>query len=327
MLAAATTQSDHPNYGRRGTADYLKYGYVPLDYHESVNHTTDYAYSDFCISQVAKILGNSEIADKYASQSLNYKNVFDKETGHMRAKDKEGNFRPGFKNTSWGLDYAEGSAYQNGFAVYHDFAGLITEYGGADKFLNKLIDLCNSEPKFDVKGYGFEIHEMSEMAAVDFGQMAISNQPSFHLPYLFNYAGAPAHAQVLLKQLMAHLFNSGFDGYPGDEDNGSMSGWYVFSALGFYPVTPGSGHYVLGIPFLDEATIQLGNGKSLTIETTGNVPQNSFVADLSLNGETYDKLEISHEDLVKGAHLAFRLGLVPPNKNYTAQQLPYSLSK
>jgi len=327
MLAAATKKSASSNYGRQGTEDYLKYGYVPLDYHESVNHTQDYAYSDFCISKVAGVLGNTDIEQEYEQQSLNYKNIFDHETGFMRAKDKEGNFRPGFRDTSWGLDYAEGSAWQNGFAVYHDFQGLINEYGSKEEFFHKMTELCNTPPKFDVKGYGFEIHEMSEMAAVDFGQVAISNQPSFHLPYLFNYAGQPASSQVVLKQLMTNLFHSGFEGYPGDEDNGSMSGWYVFSSMGFYPVTPGSGQYVLGIPLFDEVTLHLPDGKTLEVRTHQNAPHANFVKGVELNREAYTKLYLDHGELMKGGSLAFTLGLAPVLRTYAQDELPFSVSK
>lgn len=327
MLTAATTQSKTNIYGRQGTLDYLKYGYVPSNYHESVNHTLDYAYSDYCISRVAEVLGKTEIAEQYRQSALNYRNIFDKETGFMRAKDKDGQFRPGFSDTSWGLDYAEGSAWQNSFAVYQDFEGLIQAYGSKDRFFNHLTELCNKAPDFDVKGYGFEIHEMSEMAAVDFGQVAISNQPSFHIPYMFNYVGQPASAQVVIKQIMTNLFNSGFDGFPGDEDNGSMSGWYVFSSMGFYPVCPGSGEYVLGIPLFDSVTIELPNGKQMNIHTDNNNPQSNFVANVALDGEDYTKLYVKHEDIMDGKTLDFRLGLAPSFRQYESEEIPFSISK
>jgi len=327
MLAAATTQSEDSNYGRQGTKDYLQYGYVPLDYHESCNHTQDYAYSDFCISQVAKTIGNKEVADFYEKQSLNYRNIFDKETGFMRAKDKAGNFRPDFSEFSWGLDYAEGSAWQNSFAVYHDFQGLINEYGSKDIFFQKMTDLYNTPPHFDVKGYGFEIHEMSEVAAIDFGQAGISNQPSFHIPYLFNYVGQPASSQVVLKQLMTHLFDASFTGFPGDEDNGSMSGWYIFSSMGFYPVTPGTGEYVLGIPLFDEVKIHLPNKEQFVISTYENAPHANFVKQVEIDGQLHTKLFVTHSEIIKGGQLAFTLGLAPTYRTYTSEELPFSVSK
>lgn len=327
MLKSATTQSEMSIYGRQGTLDYLKYGYVPNHHHESVNHTLDYAYSDYCISRVTDVLGDAELAEKYRQSSLNYRNIFDQETGFMRAKDQHGQFRPDFKDTSWGLDYAEGSAWQNSFAVYHDFEGLIQAYGSKERFFDKITELCNKAPDFDVKGYGFEIHEMSEMAAVDFGQLAISNQPSFHIPYLFSYVGQPASSQVVIKQLLTNLFNSGFDGFPGDEDNGSMAGWYVFSSMGFYPVCPGSGEYVLGIPLFDSVTIELPNGKQMQIHTDNNNPQSNFVTSVKLNDEEYTKLYIKHDDIMAGKTLDFQLGLAPSYRQYEQDEIPFSISK
>lgn len=327
MLTAATTQSEKNCYGRQGTLDYIKHGYVPSSYHESVNHTLDYAYSDYCISRVADVLGKPDMADHYRQSALNYSNIFDAETGFMRAKDQNGQFRPDFNDTSWGLDYAEGSAWQTSFAVFQDFQGLIEAYGSKERFFDKITELCNKAPDFDVRGYGFEIHEMSEMAAIDYGQLAISNQPSFHIPYLFSYVGQPASSQVVIKQLMTNLFNSGFNGFPGDEDNGSMSGWYVFSSMGFYPVCPGSNEYVLGIPLFDSVTIELPNGKQMHIYTDNNNPQSNFVANVQLEGQDYTKLYITHDDILEGKSLSFRLGLAPSYRSYEAEELPFSISK
>jgi predicted alpha-1,2-mannosidase len=327
MLKAATTQSEQTCYGRQGTLDYIKYGYVPSNYHESVNHTLDYAYSDYCISRVAELLDKTDLADKYRESALNYRNIFDSEIGFMRAKDQNGQFRTDFNDTSWGRDYAEGSAWQNGFAVFQDFQGLIDAYGSKERFFDKITELCNKKPDFDVLGYGFEIHEMSEMAAIDFGQVAISNQPSFHIPYLFNYVGQPGSSQVVIKQILTHLFNSGFDGYPGDEDNGSMAGWYVFSSMGFYPVSPGSNEYVLGIPLFDQVTIELPNGKQMQIRTDNNNPQSNFVSNVKLAGQDYTKLFITYEDIMEGKTLDFRLGLAPTYRDYKPEELPFSISK
>lgn len=325
MKKAASTQSTNPNYGRQGTNDYLKYGYVPLNYHESVNHTLDYAYSDFCIGQVAEIL-NDKDAEYYKMQALNYKNIFDKDSGFMRPKDSEGSFKKTFDSHRWGQDYAEGSAWQSSFAVFQDFNGLINEYGGKDIFTKKLIDLCNQKPLFNVDGYGFEIHEMSEMAAIEFGQVAISNQPSFHYPYLFSYAGKPEMAQPLVKQLMTECFNDSPKGYPGDEDNGSMAAWYIFSSLGFYPVTPASGEYVIGMPLVKNADIVLSNGNTLHIETSANHPQQLFINDIKRNDDSYSALFFNHDDLMSGGTISFDLGIVPNPKQYEKTDFPFSLS-
>lgn len=244
----------------------------------------------------------------------------------MRAKDKNGGFRPDFSEFSWGLDYAEGGAWQNSFAVYHDFQGLINEYGSKEAFFQKITDLYNTPPTFDVKGYGFEIHEMSEVAAIDFGQSGISNQPSFHIPYLFNYVGQPASSQVVLKQLMTNLFDHGFTGFPGDEDNGSMSGWYVFSSMGFYPVTPGTGEYVLGIPLYDEVKINLPDGKQFVVNAHQNAPHANFVKDVKLNGASHTHLFVKHNDIVAGGQLDFTIGLAPTYREYQQEQLPFSVS-
>lgn len=327
MKKAATVQSENRNYGRQGTIDYLKYGYVPSDYHESVNHTLDYAYSDFCISQVAQSVGADEDQKYYQKQALNYKNIFDEETGFMRAKDKNGQFRENFLDIRWGRDYAEGSAWQSSFAVYQDFLGLIACYGSKKRFEETLVRLCNQKPRFNVDGYGFEIHEMSEMAALEFGQLAISNQPSFHYPLLFSYIGKPWMAQPLLKQLMTQTFNASPNGYPGDEDNGSMAGWYVFNSLGFYPVTPGSGEYVIGMPLVKKAVLKLSNGNELTIQAGPNLPQHQFVHALKRNEAGHQQLFFKHEDLMDGGTIDFQLGIVPNIQEVSAADLPYSLSK
>ena len=325
MKKAATVQSESSNYGRQGTLDYLKYGYVPSNYHESVNHTLDYAYSDFCISQVGQTLADSEVAH-YQTQALNYQNIFDPETGFMRPKDTAGQFKPNFSSHRWGGDYAEGSAWQSSFAVYQDFAGLIEQAGGQQTFTQKLIELCNQDPAYQVDGYGFEIHEMSEMAAIEFGQLAISNQPSFHYPYLFSYVGKPEMAQPLIKQLLTQCFNASTEGYPGDEDNGSMAGWYVFNSLGFYPVTPGSGEYVIGMPLVKKAQLHLSNGQTLTIQAPRNLPQQQFIHEIQYNETDHTNLYFTHEELMAGGSITFDLGIVPNPKEYAPAAYPFSLS-
>lgn len=326
MIKTATVKSGDSVYGRLGIEEYNKLGYVSTEVSESVNQTLDYAYSDFCISQTAALLKDKrETAERFKKTSLNYRNLFDQETGFMRGKDAQGTFRSDFYPDRWGFDYTEGSAWQNSFGVYHNFQDLIDSYESEKVFLNRLTELCNIEPSFEVGSYGFEIHEMSEFMAVDYGQLAISNQPSFHLPYLFNYVGKPASTQVVVKQLMTGLFNSGFEGFPGDEDNGSMAGWFVFSSMGFYPVTPGSGEYVLGIPLFDEVTIQLPNDKTWKIETENNTPQANFVTAVHKNQQEYNKLFLTHADLLNGGKFAVQLGLAPVYKEITIADRPYSL--
>ncbi|WP_246287264.1 GH92 family glycosyl hydrolase [Lacticaseibacillus absianus] len=277
MIHGAETISDDPKYGREGLAEYLALGYVPADIGESVNKTLDYAYSDWLISVVAAHLGETELQAKYAARSQNYRHLFDPAVKLMHPKDRNGAFTPDFNPTTWGNGFTEGSAWQNSFAVYQDWPGLIDLTGGKPAFIKHLHHLVNQAPSYQVGGYGQTIHEMRELAALDFGQLAISNQPSFHLPYLFTLAGDAPGTELTVKQLLLTAFNAGPAGYPGDEDNGSMSSWYLFSSLGFYPVTPGSGEYVLGIPFFDQVTLHLPNGRLLTLTTAKNHDHLQFV--------------------------------------------------
>lgn len=323
MIHAASHESKNPHYGRRAVEDYLQYGYVPNHYGESVNQTLDNAYSDYCIAQLASYCHRPQDASDYLSRSYNYRNLFDSKTGFMRGRDTSGNFEEPFLSHRWGGAYTEGSAWQNSFGVYHDIQGLVNLYGGKTVFSQKLDALVNQTPQFDVGSYGFEIHEMSEMAAIDFGQMAISNQPSFHIPYLYSYADQPSSGQVLLRQLMTHCFNNHF---PGDEDNGSMSAWYLFSALGFYPVCPGSLEYVIGIPLIDHARIRLSNGNTFRVTTHNNHPQCNFIQHVSFNGEPYHQKVLPHDLIMNGGHLEFTLGIVP-NHNWFNSDDPYSVTQ
>lgn len=325
LIEEATVAPTDSKFGRRGVKEMLEHGYVTNEELENVNQTQDNAYSDFCIRQIAKILDNKEVKEDFEEKALNYRNLYDSDTGFMRGKDAEGNFSENFIAEDWGFDYTEGSAWQNGLAIFHNFQDYIELMGGEDCFLEHLTNLANKDPYFEIGNYGMEIHEMSELAVADFGQIAISNQPSFHLPYLFNYVGKPEYTQLLVKQLCTHAFTTGFDGYPGDEDNGSMSGWYIFSMLGFYPVTPGTTEYTLGIPQFDKSTIHLPEGKEFVITTKNNHPQHNFIQKLDLNKDTYDNLYINHEDIMAGGKLDAKLGLVPSINQFNKSQLPYSM--
>lgn len=245
MLHHANNESDDPRYGRNGALSYLKYGYVPRDEQkESVNLTLDAAYGDFCIAEVARVLGHDEIIDEYTARSKNYKNLFDRESGFMRGKDKSGKMAEGFDPISWGGEYTEGSAWQNSFTVPHDPEGLADLYGGRAELIKKLDELFAAPPSFRVGGYNQEIHEMTEMAAADFGQMAISNQPSFHIPFLYAALGEQGKTDYWVERLAREAFNSSDAGYPGDEDNGSMSAWYIFASLGMYRLCPGKTEWI-----------------------------------------------------------------------------------
>ncbi len=238
MIHHANQKGNEPRFGRRGIEEYKKLGYVPCDlYKESVNLTLDASYGDWCISELIKLLGTNDPYLEYLERSRNYRNIFDKKTGFMRGRTSSGEFEEGFDPTSWGGSYTEGSAYQSSHFVPHDIDGLCELYGGKDELIKKLDEIFDTPPTFRVFGYGGEIHEMSEMASVDFGQCAISNQPSFHIPYLYAYLGKPEKTHYWVSRMCAELFTR--DSYPGDEDNGSMSAWYILSTLGMYPLCAG----------------------------------------------------------------------------------------
>ena len=310
MIETATKSDPKAINGRHGLSQYQELGYLSTDYHESVCHTLDYAYSDFCISTCAAKLGQEELAQNYAHYSKNYQNLFDPETGYMRARDVDGNFRPDFSPYSWGRDYAECSAVQASLGVLHDISGLSQLMGGKEAFSNYLLKACQSLPLFETTGYGYEIHEMSEMATAPFGQLAISNQPSFHIPYLFRYSNVPQYTSLLIKTLRQKAFRAGWDAYPGDEDNGSLSAWYVWSALGLYPTCPGKASYDLGIPYFDHLRVYLAQeDKWLDIRTQQNHKHFHFVQNCLLDGK--EKQSISHQGLLNAKTLEFNLGWLP----------------
>ena len=260
MLHHANNEAEDRRYGRNGAKAYKKYGYVPKNLQkESVNLTLDAAYGDWCIATVARELGYEDIYKEYIKRADNYKNIFDPETGFMRGRDEDGNMSEGFDPCIWGGDYTEGSAWQNSFWVPHDIEGLCSLYGGRNKLIKKLDELFCEPPVYRVHGYGGEIHEMTEMAAVDFGQCAISNQPSFHIPYLYAYLGEGKKCRDVVEKMCNELFSAEY-GYPGDEDNGSMSAWYIFSCIGMYPICPGKDEYVHVEPLFEKIKI---NGRKI----------------------------------------------------------------
>ena len=310
MIETATKADPKAINGRHGLSQYQELGYLSTDYHESVSHTLDYAYSDFCISTCAAKCDQEELAQTYARYSKNYQNLFDPETGYMRARDVDGNFRPDFSPYSWGRDYAECSAIQASLGVLHDISGLSQLMGGKEAFTNYLLKACQSLPLFETTGYGYEIHEMSEMATAPFGQLAISNQPSFHIPYLFRYSNYPQYTSLLIKTLRQKAFRSGWDAYPGDEDNGSLSAWYVWSALGLYPTCPGKATYDLGIPLFDHLRVYLaGKNQWLDVRTQQNHEHFHFVQDCQLDGKEVQS--IGHKNLLDAQSLDFTLGWLP----------------
>lgn len=313
MLETASKADPLGINGRHGLAQYQELGYLSTDHHESVSHTLDYAYSDFCIASCAKKLENIEIAETYKAASQNYRQLFDAETGYMRARDNQGNFHPDFSPYSWGRDYAECSAIQATLGVLHDIPGLIQLMGGKETFSNYLLKACQDAPLFETTGYGYEIHEMSEMsemATAPFGQIAISNQPSFHIPYLFRYSDYPDYTALLIKTLRQKAFHPSWEAYPGDEDNGSLSAWYIWSTLGFYPTCPGKPSYDLGIPLFDHLRVYLAKeNKWLDIHTEQNHSHFNFVKECRLDKTLVSTIQ--HQDLLKAEQLTFTLSWLP----------------
>lgn len=222
---------------------------------ESVNLTLDGAYCDWCIAVTAKALGRDELVPEYLKRSKNYVKLFDPETGFMRARDSAGNFKTGFDPFAWGSEYCEGGAWQTSFFVPHDLEGLAALHGGREKLQSKLDELMTVEPRYRVVHHPREIHEMTEMGLVDFGQCAISNQPCFHIPFMFAALGAQEKTDKLVARIINELFAPTTEGFPGDEDNGSMGAWYVFAALGIYPICPGNTELVRCKPSVKSAVI------------------------------------------------------------------------
>ena len=264
MLKHATTNAPESRYGRNGAESYCRLGYVPYDEQkESVNLTLDAAYGDWCIAEIASVLGKTDIEEEYRQRAKNYKNLFDPASGFMRARDSKGEFRPGFSSVGWGRDYTEGSAWQNSFAVPHDIEGLAALYGGKDKLEAKIDELFATPPEYNIVGYDCEIHEITEMAAADFGQCAISNQPSFHIPYIYSELGKPEKTAYWVRRLCEEAFSFEDDGFPGDEDNGTMAIWYIFGLLGFYPFCPGRADFVKGVKQVEKAYI---HGREIDVD-------------------------------------------------------------
>jgi predicted alpha-1,2-mannosidase len=293
-------------YGRQGIEYYLKLNYVPANrIDQAAVETSDAAYGDFCIAQVAKALGKHEDYASFMKRSENWRNLFDAKTGFLRGKNEDGSWVEPFDPFTWGSPYEEGAAWQHRWDVPHNLPALIEAMGGKQKAVAALDEMLALPAKFNVGVYGREIHEMSEMAAVKFGQYAHSNQPVHHVLYVFAAAGRPDRTQYWARKVMQELYT--VDTFPGDEDTGSMAAWFVFSALGFYPLCPGKPEYTLGSPLFERATLHLPGGKTLTIEAEGNSASTPFVRNVRLNGEALSQPSIEHSAVTKGGKLAFSM--------------------
>ena len=316
--------------GRLGHEYYNTLGYVPYDVkiNENVARTLEYAYDDWCIYKFGKALGKSEKELKpFLARAYNYKNVFDPETKLMRGRNKDGKFQTPFSPLKWGDAFTEGNSWHYTWSVFHDPQGLINLMGGKQNFNHMLDSVFNVPPLFDDSYYGGVIHEIREMQIMNMGNYAHGNQPVQHMIYLYGYSGQPWKTQYWIREVMDKLYNAHPDGYCGDEDNGQTSAWYVFSAMGFYPVCPGSNQYVLGVPYFDKLTLHLENGKSLTITAKGNSDDTRYVNAMTLNGETYNHNYLTHDAVMNGGNIVFDMSKTPNTQRGTlAEDVPYSLS-
>ena len=313
--------------GRLGYEYYNKLGYVPYDIkiNESVARTLEYAYDDWCIYQLGKSLGKSEKELKpFRKRAMNYRNVFDKESGLMRGRLQNGQFQSPFNPLKWGDAFTEGNAWHYTWSVFHDPQGLINLMGGKERFNEMLDSVFLLPPVFDNSYYGFTIHEIREMQVMNMGNYAHGNQPIQHAIYLYGYSGQPWKSQYWIRQVMDRLYTPTPDGYCGDEDNGQTSAWYVFSAMGFYPVCPGTGQYVLGTPYFKSMKLHLENGKQVNILSEG---KGCYVDAMSVDGKEYGHNYLEIEQLRKGANIVYCLSESPNQVRGTQKEdAPYSFS-
>ena len=317
-----------PANGRDGWKEYYQLGYVPYPkYRESTAKTLEYAYDDFCGYQLATQTGNQFFVDVFSRNMYNYRNVYDKSSGFMRGRGEQGEWTKNFDPVEWGGPFTEGNAWHYQWSVFQDTQGLINLIGGNKAFTKKLDSVFSGPNTVKTGTYGGMIHEMTEMVMANMGQYAHGNQPIQHMVYLYNYANEPWKAQYHARNVMAKLYDATENGYPGDEDQGQTSSWYVLSALGFYSVTPGVDEYVFGSPAFEKTSINLENGKKFTIIANGNSKDNVYIQSAMLNGKPYTKNFIRHEDIVKGGTLTFEMGPKPnTGRGLLAEDKPFSLT-
>ena len=297
-------------WGRRGIESYLKLGYDAADQvDQSVAETTDAAYGDFCIAQVAKAAGHAQDAAMFTKRSENWRHMFDEKTRFFRGKKADGSWLTPFDPITWGDPYVEGAAWQHRFDVPHNVPALMEAYGGAKPFTEALEQMLAVAPDFNIGVYGREIHEMSEMAAVNFGQYAHSNQPVHHVLYLFAAAGRADRTQYWVRRVLNELYSEA--AFAGDEDTGSMSAWYLLSAIGVYPVCPGKPEYTLGSPLFDRAVLKVPGRKPAVLSAQGNNAETVYVGRVAVDGQPHSGSTISHAALTGGAEIVFTMSRTP----------------
>lgn len=317
--------------GRLGHEYYNRLGYVPYNVgiNESAARTLEYAYDDWCIYKFGKALGKSDKElERYAKSAMNYRNLFNKDFRLMSGRNEDGSFPKDFNPLKWGDAFTEGNSWHYSWSVFHDPQGLIDLMGGKDGFNQMMDSVFILPPIFDDSYYGGVIHEIREMQIMNMGNYAHGNQPIQHMIYMYNYSGQPWKAQQRVREVMDKMYNANFDGYCGDEDNGQTSAWYVFSAMGFYPVCPGSNEYVLGTPFFKSMKIHPQGGKTIEITAPENSDENLYIKSMKVNGKEYTKNYLSHKQLTDGAKINYVMTDKPVTTRGTKDSdAPYSFSK
>ena len=327
MVHDANNQGPMSAVGRDGAQYYNKLGYVPYSsvkgepsVHEATAKTLEYAYDDFCAAKLARAAGKNAEAEVFAEHALNYKNLFDATSGFMRERKADGSWNEPFYPDQWGGGFTEGCSWHWTWCVFQDIPGLVKLMGGEKAFADKLNAVFNAEPTVRVGTYGGMIHEMTEMIAGCMGQYAHGNEPIHHMLYLYDYVGQPWKTQARVRQMMNLLYQPTPDGYCGDEDTGQMSAWYVFSALGFYPVCPGDPNYIIGSPLFNKATLTFPGGKTFTITAENNGPQKPYIRRAELNDETLNRTFVRHDEIVRGGQLVFHMTSAPDYKWATSSE-------
>lgn len=315
--------------GRAGYEYYNKLGYVPdnVGWGQAAARTLEYAYDDWTIYQLGKKLNKpqSEI-EIYAKRAMNYKNLYNPQYKLMTGRSDNGEFDKNFVAEDWSGAFCEGNSWHWSFCVFHDPQGLIDLMGGRKEFITMMDSVFIVPGNKGMESRGI-IHEMREMQVMNMGQYAHGNQPIQHMIYLYNYAAEPWKAQYSVREVMDKLYSYSPDGYCGDEDNGQTSAWYVFSALGFYTVCPGTDQYVIGSPIFKSATLNLENGKKVIIKSNNTSSNNRYIASMKLNGKVYTKNYLTHKDLLDGASIVFDMSSVPNKQRGISQSdAPYSFS-
>ena len=327
------TAAVHPSIGstgRRGFEYYNKLGYVPYDVNinENVARTLEYAYDDWCIYRLGKAMGKSKKAlEPFKKRAMNYRNVFDPTVKMMRGRLKNGQFQSPFSPYKWGDAFTEGNSWHWTWCVFHDPNGLINLMGGRETFNRMMDSVFVVPPIFDDSYYGQVIHEIREMQVMDMGNYAHGNQPIQHMPYLYDWSGQPWKAQWHIRDIMDRLYNANPDGYCGDEDNGQTSAWFVFSALGFYPVCPGSGEYAIGTPYFKHVILHMPEGKTVTIDAPKCSEVNRYIDAMTVNGLSWNVNYLKLSDLKKGGKIVFNMSSQPnTSRGIRAEAAPYSMS-